>query len=133
MAEVLGTNSQTAELPLLDPKTGRVGHGTVSIRMDEIEHQHDLVTLKLRAKNVRSVWRAGGRERGRGGSIEAPWRGWPRTELRKLKSCVLWKPESRDFVENRKLCSVVVWGHSGYVPGFESWMFLYRYSSGFHR
>ena len=75
MAEVLGTNSQTAELPLLDPKTGRVGHGTVSIRMDEIEHQHDLVTLKLRAKNVRIVWRAGGRERGRGGSIEAPWRG----------------------------------------------------------
>ena len=54
MAEVLGTNGQTATLPLLDPKTGRKGQGTISIRLDEIEHQHDLVTLKLRAKNVRN-------------------------------------------------------------------------------
>lgn len=52
MAEVLGTNGQTATLPLVDVKTGKKAKGTVSVRMDEVEHQHDLVTLKLRAKNV---------------------------------------------------------------------------------
>ena len=53
MAEVLGRNGQTATLPLVT-KTGRAGNATVSIRMDEVEHQHDLVTLKLRALHVRS-------------------------------------------------------------------------------
>lgn len=62
LAEVLGKNGRTATLPLMK-KAGRVGKATVSIRMDEVEHQHDLVTLKLRALNVR---RTGGRGRGRG-------------------------------------------------------------------
>lgn len=53
MAEVLGKNGQTATLPLVK-KAGRAGNATVSIRMDEVEHQHDLVTLKLRALHVRS-------------------------------------------------------------------------------
>lgn len=53
MAEILGTSSQMATIPLTDPKTGRSeGTGTVSVRMDEVEHQHDLVTIKLRAKQV---------------------------------------------------------------------------------
>lgn len=54
MAEILGTNSQTSTIPLTDPKTGRsgAGMGTISVRMDEVEHQHDLVTIKLRAKQV---------------------------------------------------------------------------------
>lgn len=53
MAEVLGRNGQTATLPMMK-KGGRAGQATVSIRMDEVEHQHDLVTLKLRAVHVRS-------------------------------------------------------------------------------
>lgn len=52
MAEVLGKNGQTSTLPLAK-RTGRAGNATVSIRMDEVEHQHDLVTLKLRALHVR--------------------------------------------------------------------------------
>lgn len=52
MAEVLGTSGQTSTLPLVK-NTGRAGQAVVSIRMDEVEHQHDLVTLKLRALNVR--------------------------------------------------------------------------------
>lgn len=52
MAEVLGKTGQTASLPLVK-KAGRAGQATVSIRMDEVEHQHDLVTLKLRALHVR--------------------------------------------------------------------------------
>ncbi|CAM9714165.1 unnamed protein product [Ectocarpus sp. 12 AP-2014] len=51
MAEVLGTSGQTSTLPLVK-NTGRAGQAVVSIRMDEVEHQHDLVTLKLRALNV---------------------------------------------------------------------------------
>ncbi|CAN0282346.1 unnamed protein product, partial [Ectocarpus sp. 4 AP-2014] len=51
MAEVLGTSGQTSTLPLVKD-TGRAGQAVVSIRMDEVEHQHDLVTLKLRALNV---------------------------------------------------------------------------------
>lgn len=50
MAEILGTNSQTAELALRGTKPG--ASGKVFVRMDEVEHQHDLVTLKLRAQQV---------------------------------------------------------------------------------
>lgn len=53
MAQVLGTNEQMVTLPLSHPKTGNRPRGTVSIRMDELEHQHDLVTLKLRALQAR--------------------------------------------------------------------------------
>ena len=60
MAEVLGTQGQTATLPLADARTGRTVQGTVSVRMDEIEHQHDLVTLKLRAQQVRPRPPSGG-------------------------------------------------------------------------
>ena len=55
MAEVLGANTQTATLPLTNPRTGSSGNGTVTIRMDEVEHQHDLVTIKLRALQARYV------------------------------------------------------------------------------
>lgn len=55
MAQVLGTNEQMVTLPLSHPKTGNRPRGTVSIRMDELEHQHDLVTLKLRALQARQV------------------------------------------------------------------------------
>lgn len=53
MAQVLGTNEQMMTMPLSHPKTGNRPRGTVSIRMDELEHQHDLVTLKLRALQAR--------------------------------------------------------------------------------
>lgn len=53
MAEVLGTNGQTATMQLREQKTGKLAKGTVSVRMDEVEHQHDLVSLKLRATHVR--------------------------------------------------------------------------------
>lgn len=52
MAEVLGTMAQTSELDLINAK-GQVGVGKLVVRMDEVEHQHDLVTLKLSAKQVR--------------------------------------------------------------------------------
>lgn len=52
MAEVLGKNGQTMTLPLISPRTGKASEGTVSIAMDELKHQHDLVTLKLRAVQV---------------------------------------------------------------------------------
>ncbi len=63
MAEVLGKNGQTASLPLVT-KAGRAGQSTVSIRMDEVEHQHDLVTLKLRALHVRMGRDGTGRDGG---------------------------------------------------------------------
>lgn len=53
MAEVLGTNEQTAALDLLKPTTTYAGGGKVFIRMEEVEHQHDLVTLKVHADQVR--------------------------------------------------------------------------------
>ncbi|CAN0022215.1 unnamed protein product, partial [Sphacelaria rigidula] len=52
MAEILGTSSQTAELNLTNAKLGATDAGKVFVRMDEVEHQHDLVTLKLRAQQV---------------------------------------------------------------------------------
>lgn len=52
MAEVLGAVSQSASLELQSTKGAGKAAGTVCIRMDEVEHQHDLVTLKLRAAKV---------------------------------------------------------------------------------
>lgn len=52
MAEILGTVGQTAALNLTDAKGATAGVGEVFVRMDEVEHQHDLVTLKLRAQHV---------------------------------------------------------------------------------
>lgn len=50
MAEILGTGSQIAELALRSHRAGVCGK--VFVRMDEVEHQHDLVTVKLRAQQV---------------------------------------------------------------------------------
>lgn len=53
MAEVLGTMSQTAELNLAGSRGPPGSGGKLFVRMDEVEHQHDLVTLNLRAQQVR--------------------------------------------------------------------------------